>query len=96
MVYSAIYSSARAGGAAFGGMFWQLFTDGIDSFRDGYEVIFNENLSTANIITDHSRRLNHIRKMYTRLRNIERWNRAREIRRAQWWAGSKSINATGN
>ncbi|XP_021671996.2 mannan endo-1,4-beta-mannosidase 7 [Hevea brasiliensis] len=76
-IYSAIYSSARGGGAAAGGMFWQLFTDGMDSFRDGYEVVFSENPSTAAIIIDQSQKLNKIRKMYARLRNIEKWNEAR-------------------
>lgn len=94
-VYSAIYSSARSGGAAVGGMFWQLFTEGLDSYRDGYEVIFSENPSTATIITDQSQKLNRIRKMYVRLRNVQKWKRARDIRRAQWWAGNGS-NGTGN
>lgn len=76
-VYSAIYSSASGGGAAAGGMFWQLFTEGMDSFRDGYEVVFSENPSTAGIIVDQSQKLNKIRKMYARLRNIEKWNKAR-------------------
>ncbi|GAV71761.1 Cellulase domain-containing protein [Cephalotus follicularis] len=81
-VYSAIYSSASGGGAAVGGMFWQLFTEGMDSFRDGYEVIFSENPSTAAIITEESQKLNRIRKMYSRLRDMEKWNRARGIRSA--------------
>lgn len=87
-VYTAIYSSARGGGAAAGGMFWQLFTEGMDSFRDGYEVVFSENPSTAGIISDQSQRLNHIRKMYARLRNIEKSKRAKDIRKAQWQAGN--------
>lgn len=71
-IYSAIYSSATGGGAAAGGMFWQLFTQGMDSFRDGYEVIFNENPTTASIIAHQSQKLNRIRKMYARLRNTEK------------------------
>ncbi|XP_065880800.1 mannan endo-1,4-beta-mannosidase 7-like [Euphorbia lathyris] len=78
-VYSAIYSSARGGGAAAGGMFWQLMTEGMDSFRDGYEVIFSENPSTANIIVDQSRKLNKIRRMYVKLRNIAKWKKANHI-----------------
>ncbi|KAL5845134.1 hypothetical protein ACOSQ3_011208 [Xanthoceras sorbifolium] len=92
-VYSAIYSSARGGGAAVGGMFWQLFTEGMDSFRDGYEVIFTENPSTASLITEQSQKLNRIRKMYVRLRNIEKLKRARDARRAG--AGNGGYN-TGN
>ncbi|KAG7026780.1 Mannan endo-1,4-beta-mannosidase 7, partial [Cucurbita argyrosperma subsp. argyrosperma] len=55
-VYSKIYSSARRGGAAAGGLFWQLLTEGMDSFRDGYEIILSQNPSTANVITQQSRR----------------------------------------
>ncbi|KAJ1375567.1 Glycoside hydrolase, family 5 [Sesbania bispinosa] len=79
-VYSAIYSSASGGGAAVGGLFWQLLDQGMDSFRDGYEVVLGENPSTATLIAQQSQKLNRIRKMYARLRNIEKWNKAREIR----------------
>ncbi|TXG52193.1 hypothetical protein EZV62_021362 [Acer yangbiense] len=92
-VYSAIYSSAKGGGAAVGGMFWQLFTEGMDNFRDGYEVIFSENPSTASLITEQSQKINHIRKMYVRLRNIEKWKRTIDVRRAE--AGNSGYN-TGN
>ncbi|KAL6212892.1 hypothetical protein ACLB2K_018107 [Fragaria x ananassa] len=94
-VYSAIYSSARGGGAAVGGLFWQLLDEGMDSFQDGYGVVLSENSSTVVIIAEESERLIKIRKMYARLRNIEKWKRARDIRRAQWWSGNK-VNDTGN
>ncbi|XVE56080.1 hypothetical protein DITRI_Ditri03aG0208400 [Diplodiscus trichospermus] len=94
-VYTAIYSSAKGGGAAVGGLFWQLFAEGMDSFGDGYEIIMSEGTSTVNIITQESQKLNHIRKMYARLKNIEKWKKARDIRRAQWWAGN-SVSNTGN
>ncbi|TKY75172.1 Mannan endo-1,4-beta-mannosidase 7 [Spatholobus suberectus] len=79
-VYSAIYSSASSGGAAVGGLFWQLLAEGMDSFRDGYEVVLGESPSTASLIAQQSQKLNRIRKMYARLRNIERWKQAKEIR----------------
>lgn len=87
-VYSAIYSSARGGGAAFGGLFWQLLVEGMDSYRDGYEVILSESSSTVTLIAQESQKLGHIRRMYEKLRNIEKWKKARDIRRAQWWAGA--------
>lgn len=65
-VYSAIYSSAKGGGAAVGGLFWQLLTEGMDSFRDGYEIVLSESPSTASLIVEESEKLNHIRKMYAR------------------------------
>ncbi|KAJ8762399.1 hypothetical protein K2173_007559 [Erythroxylum novogranatense] len=89
-IYSAVYSSARGGGAAAGGIFWQLFTQGMDSFRDGYEVVFSENPSTANLITDQSQKLNRIRKMFSRLRNMKTLHRTRDIRKAQWLARNNS------
>jgi mannan endo-1,4-beta-mannosidase len=61
-------------------MFWQLLTEGMDSFRDGYEVVFSQNPSTTSVIVDQSQKLNRIRKMYARLRNIEKWKRAKDIR----------------
>ncbi|XP_031268970.1 mannan endo-1,4-beta-mannosidase 7-like [Pistacia vera] len=82
IVYSAAYSSARGGGAAVGSMFWQLLAEGMDSYGDGYEVIFSKNPSTAGIIIDQSQKLNKIRKMFLRLRNIEKWKKARNIGRA--------------
>lgn len=91
-VYSAIYSSASGGGAAVGGLFWQLLAPGMDSFRDGYEVILSEDPSTANMIAQQSQKLGKIRKMYARLRNIEKWKKARENKSAQWSAGSKDNN----
>lgn len=79
-VYYKIYSSARRGGAAAGGLFWQLLTEGMDSFRDGYEIILSQNPSTANVIAQQSRRLYQIRRIFARMRNIERWKRARAAR----------------
>ncbi|CAI0436084.1 unnamed protein product [Linum tenue] len=79
-VYTAIYSSARAGGAAAGGMFWQLFTEGMHNFGDGYEVVLSENGSTAGIIADQSNKLNRIRRLYLELRNRARWAGGNGIR----------------
>ncbi|XP_050267496.1 mannan endo-1,4-beta-mannosidase 7-like [Quercus robur] len=79
-VYSTIYSSASGGGAAVGGSFWQLLAAGLDNFRDGYEIILSENPSIASVIDQESQKLGRLRKMYARLRNIEKWKRAREIK----------------
>jgi mannan endo-1,4-beta-mannosidase len=69
-------------------MFWQLLTEGMDSFRDWHEVVFSQNPSTASIIVDQSPKFNWIRKMYARLRNIEKWERAKDMRTLQWRAGN--------
>ncbi|XP_028803056.1 mannan endo-1,4-beta-mannosidase 7 [Neltuma alba] len=75
-VYSAIYSSASSGGAAVGGLFWQLLAEGMDSFRDGYEIVLGESPSTAGLIAQESQKLNRIRKMFARLEDIKKWNEA--------------------
>ncbi|XP_059459651.1 mannan endo-1,4-beta-mannosidase 7-like [Corylus avellana] len=83
IVYSKIYSSASGGGAAVGGLFWQLLAEGMDNFRDGYEVILGEDSSTASLIAQESQKLVRIRKMYTRLKNIEKWKKARDMRKGK-------------
>ncbi|KAL3639138.1 Mannan endo-1,4-beta-mannosidase 7 [Castilleja foliolosa] len=61
IVYSTIYSSATTGRAASGGLFWQLLSQEMNTFRDGYEIIFSESPSTARLIAEQSRNLNNIR-----------------------------------
>uniref|UniRef100_A0A7N0UBZ6 mannan endo-1,4-beta-mannosidase n=1 Tax=Kalanchoe fedtschenkoi TaxID=63787 RepID=A0A7N0UBZ6_KALFE len=68
-VYNQIDASARRGGAAAGGLFWQLLADGMDSFRDGYEISLSESSSTSNLIAQQSHKL-----IYARMR-------ARDMRR---------------
>jgi mannan endo-1,4-beta-mannosidase len=76
-VYSAIYSSASGGGATVGGLFWQLLAEGMDSFRDDYEVILAQSSSTATLIAQESQKLRRIRKMYARLKNIDKLNKSK-------------------
>lgn len=70
-VYSDIYLSASCGGVAAGSMFWQLLTEGLDSFRDGYEVVFNESRTTARLISEESQKLIGIRELYARRRHAK-------------------------
>nr|ACN78662.1 endo-beta-mannanase [Actinidia arguta] len=88
-VYYKIYSSAKRGGAAAGGLFWQLLTEGMDSFRDGYDIVLSESPSTANVIAQQSHRLYQIRKIFARMRNVERWKRARWARRNPWFSRNR-------
>ncbi|KAK9948572.1 hypothetical protein M0R45_004141 [Rubus argutus] len=88
-VYYKIYFSAKRGGAAAGGLFWQLLTQGMGSFGDGYEVVLSQSPSTANVIAQQSHKLYQIRKIFTRMRNAQRGKRARAIRRAEWLARNK-------
>ncbi|KAI3762825.1 hypothetical protein L1987_53267 [Smallanthus sonchifolius] len=57
VVYSSIYRSARIGGVAAGGLFWQQLVQGMDSYKDGYEVILTEPSSTVRLIAQQSKRL---------------------------------------
>uniref|UniRef100_A0ACD5VI06 Uncharacterized protein n=1 Tax=Avena sativa TaxID=4498 RepID=A0ACD5VI06_AVESA len=67
MVYTKIYQSARAGGPTVGGLFWQLMADGMESYGDGYEVIFAEApASTTAVITSQSRKLKMLGKALAR------------------------------
>lgn len=86
-MYIKTFSSARRGGAAAGCLFWQLLIDGMDNYRDGYEVILKENTSTANMILQESRKLYQLRRMYARLMNIEKLRRARALGIAQKYGG---------
>ncbi|KAI4386774.1 hypothetical protein MLD38_004676 [Melastoma candidum] len=80
LVYNKVYFSAKRGGAAAGSLFWQLLPEGMGSYGDGYEVILSQSPSTANLIAYQSRKLYLIRKIFARMRNLERWRRARGIR----------------
>ncbi|RWW48097.1 hypothetical protein BHE74_00045860 [Ensete ventricosum] len=62
-VYSKVYLSARTGGATAGSLFWQLLAQGMDSYRDGYEVILGESPSTTRVITLQSHKLGTIAKL---------------------------------
>ncbi|KAH7845155.1 hypothetical protein Vadar_001654 [Vaccinium darrowii] len=83
-VYTKIYSSVKRGGPAAGGLFWQLLSEGMESsFGDGYEIVLSQSSSTANVISQQCHKLYQIRKIFARLRNIERW------KRAQWSARNR-------
>ncbi|GAB2252322.1 hypothetical protein Droror1_Dr00005169 [Drosera rotundifolia] len=79
-IYYKVYFSAKRGGAAAGGLFWQLLTERMDSFRDGYDVVLSENPSTANLISGQSYKLLLLRKLFERTRNIARSKSAKAIR----------------
>ncbi|TKY61594.1 Mannan endo-1,4-beta-mannosidase 1 [Spatholobus suberectus] len=59
-LYNFIYNSARNGGPCVGGLFWQLMAQGMDGFRDGYEIIFQESPSTTNVITQQSKKMSNL------------------------------------
>lgn len=76
-VYYKIYSSAKRGGPASGALFWQLLTQGMESFDDGYGIMLGQTSSTGNVIAQQSHKLYLIRKIYGRIADERRWKRAR-------------------
>ncbi|XP_031107939.1 mannan endo-1,4-beta-mannosidase 7 [Ipomoea triloba] len=82
-VYYNIYSSARRGGAAAGGLFWQLLAEGMDNFGDGYEIILSRRTSTANLIAQQSHKLYQIRRIFATMTGIESVKRAGAVSRGR-------------
>ncbi|MFS7890175.1 putative mannan endo-1,4-beta-mannosidase [Helianthus anomalus] len=64
VVYSSIYRSACTGGVAVGGLFWQQLVQGMDSYKDGYEVILTEPSSTVSLIYQQSKKLGATHKRF--------------------------------
>ncbi|KAL5068964.1 hypothetical protein RYX36_019851 [Vicia faba] len=60
-IYSIIYTSAISGGSCAGAMFWQLLSQGMDSYGDGFEVILENSPSTAQIIKQQSTKMSNIK-----------------------------------
>ncbi|OEL15289.1 Mannan endo-1,4-beta-mannosidase 4 [Dichanthelium oligosanthes] len=57
LVLDSIYASAAEGGPLVGGAFWHLLDPGMDTLRDGYEIILPEDCRAASIIGNHSQQL---------------------------------------
>ncbi|KAJ3670802.1 hypothetical protein LUZ60_008228 [Juncus effusus] len=82
-VFSKIYQSASTGGAAAGGLFWQLFAPGMENYSDGYEVILGQTPSTTDVIVTQCRRLHYLGKSLTRAHHFAKANREKEMRMRQ-------------
>ncbi|KAL6008996.1 hypothetical protein ACLOJK_022223 [Asimina triloba] len=61
VVFNAVYGSARSGGPCAGALFWHVLAQGMDNFRDGYEIIFAECPSTTDVISQQSHKLSALR-----------------------------------
>ncbi|PIN14231.1 Mannan endo-1,4-beta-mannosidase [Handroanthus impetiginosus] len=59
-IFDSIYSSARNGGACGGALFWQVMAEGMENWSDGYEVVLEQNPSTAGVIYQQSRRISSL------------------------------------
>lgn len=60
-IYNAISTSATSGGSCAGAIFWQLLSQGMDSYGDGYEVILENSPTTAQIIKEQSTKMSNIK-----------------------------------
>ncbi|VFQ99898.1 unnamed protein product [Cuscuta campestris] len=76
-VFYKIYSSAKRGGAAAGGLFWQLFAEGMENFGDGYEIVLSRRSPSANLIAQQAHKLGQIRKILARMTETRRRRRQR-------------------
>ncbi|KAH7681400.1 Mannan endo-1,4-beta-mannosidase protein [Dioscorea alata] len=53
-IYEDIYGFAMNGGTFGGGLVWQVFGEGMESYYDGFEIVFSQNLSTNVVIIKQS------------------------------------------
>ncbi|XP_045797048.1 mannan endo-1,4-beta-mannosidase 4-like [Trifolium pratense] len=60
-IYKAISTSAFSGGSCAGGIFWQLLSQGMDNYGDGFQVIFENHPSTAKVIKHQSKKMSKIK-----------------------------------
>ncbi|KAL2345591.1 hypothetical protein Fmac_006876 [Flemingia macrophylla] len=56
-IYNFIYYSSKRRGPLVGGLYWQLMAPGMNGYGDGYEIIFQDSPSTANVIAQQSHRI---------------------------------------
>ncbi|KAJ1292883.1 hypothetical protein BS78_01G024400 [Paspalum vaginatum] len=82
LVLASIYASAARGGPLVGGAFWQLLDGGMDTLRDGYEIILPEDPRAAGIIGNHSRQLAQLNGRDADA--LRRWRARTRSRRAHW------------
>ncbi|XP_073004216.1 putative mannan endo-1,4-beta-mannosidase 9 [Typha latifolia] len=78
-VYDAIYESARAGGPCAGALFWHVMAQGMESWSDGYEVVFSQSPSTTRVISQQSSRISSLNVPY----KFERISHARKLKFAE-------------
>ncbi|KAK7836284.1 mannan endo-1 [Quercus suber] len=57
IVYTNIYNLSKNGGTMGGGLVWQIFTEGMESYYDGYEIVLSQNPSTTSIIAQQSNKM---------------------------------------
>ena len=89
IVYTNIYNLAKNGGTMGGGLVWQIFTEGMESYYDGYEIVLSQNPSATSIIAQQS---NKMTKLEHSLNNPHGDIFEQAKRRSTWWAIIKYMN----
>ncbi|KAI7732003.1 hypothetical protein M8C21_017182 [Ambrosia artemisiifolia] len=92
VVYSSIYRSARTNGVAVGGLFWQQLVQGMDSYKDGYEVILTEPSSTVSLISRQSKKLSVTHKRFL-IKKRTQAPRAKRLMQTNWIRNGLQIHA---
>ncbi|KAL7602412.1 hypothetical protein Lser_V15G26137 [Lactuca serriola] len=59
-IFNMAYESARNRGSCSGTTFWQVMAEGMDNWGDGYQVVLDQNPSTAAIIAKQSQRISSL------------------------------------
>uniref|UniRef100_M8CDR8 mannan endo-1,4-beta-mannosidase n=1 Tax=Aegilops tauschii TaxID=37682 RepID=M8CDR8_AEGTA len=60
MVYDAIYASVKGGGPCAGGLFWHVMAPGMESWTDGYDVVFERSPTTAAVVSQECAKIHRI------------------------------------
>lgn len=57
MIYTNIYNLAKQGRTFGGGLVWQLFSEEMENYNDGYEIVLPKNPSTCSVISQQSSKM---------------------------------------
>nr|XP_043609589.1 putative mannan endo-1,4-beta-mannosidase 9 [Erigeron canadensis] len=56
-IFNMAYESAKSGGSCSGTTFWQVMAQGMENWGDGYQVVLEQNPSTAALIGKQSKKI---------------------------------------
>ncbi|KAJ0823774.1 putative mannan endo-1,4-beta-mannosidase [Helianthus annuus] len=59
-IFNMAYESARSDGSCSGTTFWQVMAEGMDNWGDGYQVVLEQNPSTAAVIAQQSQKISSL------------------------------------
>lgn len=65
--YSSNYKFAKAGKAIGGALVWQILSDEMENYNDGYAIVLSEDASTSAIIEKQSVRMRDLAVLFDRL-----------------------------